>query len=85
MNRNTNNYFEENNFRPRARFDRLYYRPSIKTEIKFQPIDFKFKGLDKLHLFNVIVQIIGLFKSILTSNYIDFFFFFNVKYYFFKK
>jgi len=48
MNINTNNNFQGNNFRPQARFDRLYYRPSIKTEIKFQPIDFKFKGLDKL-------------------------------------
>jgi hypothetical protein len=45
---NTNNYFQENTFRPRARFDRLYYRRSIKSQIKFQPIYFECKGLDKL-------------------------------------
>jgi len=30
MNRNTNNYFSPDNFRPRARFDRLYFRSSKK-------------------------------------------------------
>jgi len=48
MNRNTNNYFSPDNFRPRARFDRLYFRSSKKTEIKFQPINFELKGLEKL-------------------------------------
>jgi len=48
MNLNTNNYFPSDSFRPRARFDRLYFRSSIKTEIKFQPIDFELHGLEKL-------------------------------------
>jgi len=49
MNINTNNYFPLNTFRPRARFDRLYFRPSIiETSIKFQPIDFELKGLEKI-------------------------------------
>ncbi len=45
---NTNNYFSSDTSRPRARFDRLYYRSSNKSEIKFQPIHFEFKGLEKL-------------------------------------
>jgi hypothetical protein len=45
---NTNNYFPSENGRPRARFDRLYYRPSKHTEIKFQPNHFELKGLEKL-------------------------------------
>jgi hypothetical protein len=48
MNFNTNNSFPSDSFRPRARFDRLYFRPSIKTEIKFQPSYFDLKGLEKL-------------------------------------
>jgi hypothetical protein len=45
---NTNNYFPSDTSRPRARFDRLYYRYSNKSEIKFQPIHFELKGLEKL-------------------------------------
>ncbi|CAF3810090.1 unnamed protein product [Adineta steineri] len=46
MSINTNNYFPNENNRPRARFDRLYFRKSLKNDIKFQPICFEVKGLE---------------------------------------
>lgn len=45
---NTNKHFPPSGSLPRARFDRLYYRPSNDTNIKCQPIDFEVKGLEKL-------------------------------------
>ncbi|CAF3300037.1 unnamed protein product, partial [Rotaria sp. Silwood2] len=48
MSHNTNNNFPLNTFQPRARFDRLYFRSIIKPHIKFQPIYFELKGLEKL-------------------------------------
>jgi hypothetical protein len=48
MNINTNNNFSSNNFRPRARFDRLYFRSSIENKTKFQPSFFELKGLEKI-------------------------------------
>lgn len=48
MNINTNNYFPSENSRPRARFDRLYYRSSKTNQIKFQPSFFELHGLEKL-------------------------------------
>ncbi len=48
MNVNTNNHFPSENVRPRARFDRLYFRPSTKTNLKFQPSYFDLQGLEKI-------------------------------------
>ncbi|CAF4690038.1 unnamed protein product [Rotaria sp. Silwood1] len=48
MSINTNNNFSLNNFQPRARFDRLYFRSIINNNIKFQPFFFELKGLEKL-------------------------------------
>ncbi|CAF1119043.1 unnamed protein product [Rotaria sordida] len=48
MNRNTNVYYPSNNYRPRARFDRLYYRPSKQNTIQFKPTYFELEGLEKL-------------------------------------
>ncbi|CAF4163412.1 unnamed protein product, partial [Adineta steineri] len=48
MNRNTNIYYPSTEYRPRARFDRLYYRPSTQTAIQFQPVYFELEGLEKL-------------------------------------
>ncbi|CAF1174310.1 unnamed protein product [Rotaria sordida] len=48
MSINTNNNFPSNTFQPRARFDRLYFRSTIENNIKFQPISFELKGLEKL-------------------------------------
>ncbi|CAF1103478.1 unnamed protein product [Adineta steineri] len=48
MNRNTNIYYPSTEYRPRARFDRLYYRPSTQTTIQFQPVYFELEGLEKL-------------------------------------
>jgi hypothetical protein len=48
MNRNTNIYYPSDTYRPRARFDRLYYRPSKLEKILFKPIYFELEGLEKL-------------------------------------
>ncbi|CAF1426952.1 unnamed protein product [Adineta steineri] len=48
INRNTNVYYPSTEYRPRARFDRLYYRPSTQTTIQFQPVYFELEGLEKL-------------------------------------
>jgi hypothetical protein len=48
MNRNTNVYYPSDNYRPRARFDRLYYRPSKQNSIQFKPVYFELEGLEKL-------------------------------------
>ncbi|CAF2709939.1 unnamed protein product [Rotaria sp. Silwood2] len=48
MNRNTNVYYPSNTYRPRARFDRLYYRPSKENAIQFKPVYFELEGLEKL-------------------------------------
>ncbi|CAF0849337.1 unnamed protein product [Adineta steineri] len=48
MNRNTNVYYPSTDYRLRARFDRLYYRPSTQTTIQFQPVYFELEGLEKL-------------------------------------
>ncbi|CAF1346104.1 unnamed protein product [Adineta ricciae] len=46
MQLNTNKNFSMSASRPRARFDRLYFRPSSDGSIKFQPVGFELKGLD---------------------------------------
>ncbi|CAF1472460.1 unnamed protein product [Rotaria sp. Silwood1] len=48
MNRNTNVYYPSNNYRPRARFDRLYYRSSKQNIMQFKPVYFELEGLEKL-------------------------------------
>ncbi|UJR14900.1 hypothetical protein I4U23_001884 [Adineta vaga] len=48
MNRNTNIYYPSDNYRPRARFDRLYYRSSNQETIQFKPVYFELEGLEKL-------------------------------------
>ncbi|CAF0964540.1 unnamed protein product [Adineta ricciae] len=48
MNRNTNVYYPSDTYRPRARFDRLYYRPSQESTIQFKPVYFELEGLEKL-------------------------------------
>ncbi|UJR31786.1 hypothetical protein I4U23_019264 [Adineta vaga] len=47
MHLNTNKSFPSAS-RPRARFDRLYFRPSNNSNIKFQPVNFELKGLDMI-------------------------------------
>ena len=48
MNRNTNIYYPSDNYRPRARFDRLYFRPSNEKTNSFKPVYFELEGLEKL-------------------------------------
>jgi len=48
MNRNTNIYYPSDTYRPRARFDRLYYRPSKQNITQFKPVYFELEGLEKL-------------------------------------
>ncbi|CAF3505812.1 unnamed protein product [Rotaria socialis] len=48
MNRNTNVYYPSDTFRPRARFDRLYFRSSNDNTVKFKPVYFELEGLEKL-------------------------------------
>ena len=48
MNRNTNVYYPSNEYRPRARFDRLYYRRSKTNHDQLKPVYFELEGLEKL-------------------------------------
>ena len=48
MNRNTNKAYPSDRFRPRARFDRLYLRPSNDPKAQFKPVYFELEGLEKL-------------------------------------
>ncbi|CAM4805478.1 unnamed protein product [Rotaria magnacalcarata] len=48
MKMNTNKDFSSSVSPPRARFDRLYFRPSNRPDLKFQPINFELKGLEKI-------------------------------------
>ncbi|CAF3103270.1 unnamed protein product [Rotaria sp. Silwood2] len=46
MQLNTNLDFSDNNFKPRCRYDRLYFRAATSPMIKFKPISFKLEGLE---------------------------------------
>ncbi|CAF4746129.1 unnamed protein product [Rotaria sp. Silwood1] len=46
MQRNTNLDFSANNFQPRCRFDRLYFRAATSPMVKFKPVAFKLEGLE---------------------------------------
>ncbi|CAF1000954.1 unnamed protein product [Rotaria sordida] len=46
MQLNTNLDFSANNFRPRCRFDRMYFRGATSPTVKFKPISFKLQGLE---------------------------------------
>lgn len=48
MNRNTNLYYPSNTYRPRARFDRLYFRASQGQEMQMKAVYFELEGLEKL-------------------------------------
>ena len=49
MNRNSNVYYPSNNYRPRARFDRLYFRMNNEqNSLTFRPVYFELEGLEKL-------------------------------------
>ena len=48
MNRNTNSFYPSTGYRPRARFDRLYFRAS-DGDVEFEPVHFELEGLEKLY------------------------------------
>ena len=48
MNVNTNLAFDSTGFRPRARFDRLYFRSADDKNVQIQPIYFELEGLEKI-------------------------------------
>lgn len=45
---NTNLKISSNGSPPRTRYDRLYFRSSIMSNITFKPVEFELKGLEKL-------------------------------------